>query len=134
MRQECLRAFGIKVPVFFLEMSLTAVQRLPLRPKSFVPLAKFPSVRWDLAVVVPETVASGELIEAIRTSGEALIEQVELFDVYKGDKIAAGTKSVAISITYRDQEKTLSDEAVQVVHQKIIHMIGTRFGGVLREI
>jgi len=134
LRQDILRTFGIKVPVFYLEMNLTAVQQLPLRPKSFSNLAKFPSVRWDLAMVVPETVGGGELIEAIRTSGEELIEQVELFDVYQGDKIAAGTKSVAISITYRDQEKTLSDEAVQVVHQKIIHMIGSRFGGLLREI
>ena len=122
------------MPLFFLEMNLSAVQGLPVRPKSFAPLAKFPSVRWDLAVLVPEKVGSGELIEAIRSSGEELIEQVELFDVYQGDKIAAGTKSVAISITYRDQEKTLADDAVQVVHQKIIQLIGNRFGGLLREI
>ncbi len=134
LRQDCLRAFGIKVPIFFLEMNLAVVERLPVRAKRFTPLAKFPAVRWDLAVVVPETVASGELLDAIRSSGEALIEDVELFDVYQGEKIASGAKSVAISITYRDQEKTLADEAVQVVHQKIIHMIGTRFGGLLREI
>jgi phenylalanyl-tRNA synthetase beta chain len=134
VRPDCLRAFGIKVPLYFLEMNLAVVERLPVRAKCFTPLAKFPAVRWDLAVVVPETVASGELLEAIRDSGESLIEEVELFDVYQGEKIASGSKSVAISITYRDREKTLADEAVQVVHQKIIHMIGTRFGGLLREI
>jgi len=134
VRPDCLRAFGIKVPLFFLEMNLAVVEGLPVRPKRFAPLAKFPAVRWDLAMVVPKTVASGELLDAIRNSGEALIEDVELFDVYQGEKIAEGAKSVAISITYRDREKTLADEAVQLVHQKIINMIGSRFGGLLREI
>jgi phenylalanyl-tRNA synthetase beta chain len=132
--RDCLRAFGIKVPLYFLDLNLSGVERQPVRAKRFTPLAKFPAVRWDLAVVVPETLGCGELLEAIRGCGEELIEEVELFDVYQGDKIAAGAKSVAMSITYRDQEKTLADEAVQVVHQRIIQMIGTRFGGLLREI
>ena len=130
---ECLRAFGIKNEVFFLELNLTALAQLAVQPKSFRSLARFPSVSWDLAVVVPEGVASGEIIAAISDAGESLIERVELFDVYQGDNIAAGFKSVAISITYRDQEKTLADDVVQVVHQRIITMIAARFGGYLRE-
>lgn len=128
-----LKSFGIKTEVYFLEINLTALGALAVRPKSFKPLARFPSVRWDLALVVPEGVASGEIIAAINGSGESLVELVELFDVYQGDNIAAGFKSIAIAITYRDLEKTLADADVQVVHRRIIDMLGARFGGSLRE-
>lgn len=133
LHANCLKGFGIKTEVYFLEVNLTTLGTLPVSPKVFKPLARFPSVRWDLAVVVPEEVASGEIIAAISASGESLVEQVELFDLYQGDNIPAGSKSVAISISYRDLEKTLADEDVQVVHRRIIDMLGTRFGGFLRE-
>lgn len=133
LQPDCLRAFGIKAEVFFVEVDLTAFGALATRPKRFTALARFPSVRWDLALVVPETVPSGEIIAAIRACGEELVEQADLFDVYQGDNIAAGSKSVAISIVYRDQEKTLADADVQVVHRRIIEMLGARFGGLLRE-
>lgn len=133
LHPDCLRAFGIKSEVYFLEVNLTALGSLPVRPKGFKALARFPSVSWDLAVVVPEGVRSGEIIAAISECGESLIEHVELFDVYQGDNISGGFKSVAISITYRAQDKTLADDVVQVVQQRIIALIGARFGGHLRE-
>jgi phenylalanyl-tRNA synthetase beta chain len=133
VQAECLKAFGIKSEVYFIEVNLTVLGALAVRPKSFRPLARYPSVRWDLAVVVPEGVPSGEIIAAITGMGESLVDQVELFDVYQGENIAAGSKSVAISITYRDLEKTLADADVQVVHLRIIDMIGARFAGALRE-
>lgn len=133
VHSECLKGFGIKSEVYFLELNLTALGALVVSPKSFRPLARFPSMRWDLALVVPEGVASGEIIAAISGLGESLVEQVELFDVYQGDNIGAGFKSVAISINYRDLEKTLADADVQVVHRRIIDMLGARFGGSLRE-
>jgi len=133
LHPDCLRAFGIKVEVFYLELNLSALGALTARPKAFAPLSRFPAVRWDLALVVPEGVISGEIIAGISGCGESLVEQVELFDVYQGDKIASGLKSVAISITYRDQEKTLADDVVQMAQQRILAMIGARFGGYLRE-
>ncbi len=133
LHPDCLKSFGIKTEVYFLEVNLTALGTLAVRPKSFEPLARFPSMRWDLALVVPEDVASGEILAAISGIGESLVEQVELFDLYQGDNIGAGFKSVAIAITYRDLEKTLADADVQVVHRRIIDMLGTRFGGSLRE-
>jgi len=134
LQDNCLRAFGIKAEVYFVELNLNALGTVGVKPKSFKVLARFPSVNRDLAVVVSEGVASGEIIAAISDSGEILVERVELFDIYQGENIAAGSKSVAISITYRDQEKTLAEDVVQVVQQRIITMIGTRFGGYLREI
>ena len=101
--------------------------------KAFSALARFPAVNWDLAVLVPEKVAAGEIVEAVKGLGEKIVEKVEIIDVFRGDSIEKGYKSVAISVDYRDQEKTLEDDDVQKVHQKIIDLISTRFGGKLRE-
>jgi len=133
VKAECLKGFSVKTGVHMLELNLSALGQLSAVAKRFKPLARFPSVRWDLAVVVPEKVDSGEIVAAVKGSGEVLVEQVELFDVYQGENIAAGCKSVALSIIYRDQEKTLADADVQLVHRRIIDMLGARFGGSLRE-
>ena len=101
--------------------------------RSFSTLARFPSVNWDLAVLVPEDVAAGEIVEAVKASGEKLVENIEIVDVFRGDSIEKGYKSVAISVAYRDLDKTLEDGEVQKVHQRIIDLISTRFGGKLRE-
>jgi phenylalanyl-tRNA synthetase beta chain len=129
----CLKGFGIKVAVYFLEVNLSKLEQVAPAAKSFKPLARFPSVNWDLAVLVPEDVAAGQLIEAVVGCGEKIIERAEIIDVFRGESIEPGCKSVAIAVTYRDVAKTLEDEAVQKVHQKIIDLIGVRFGGKLRE-
>ncbi len=130
---KCLREFGIKVPVYFLDLSLTHIENIAPTPKAFKSLSRFPSVRWDLALLVKEDVPAGEMAAAIMGCGDEIVEKAEVVDVFRGDSIEAGYKSVAIAVTYRDIEKTLEDEAVQKVHQKIIDIIGNRFGGKLRE-
>lgn len=129
----CLKAFGIKTAVYFIELSLSKLENVTPAAKSFKPLARFPSVKWDLAMLVPEAVAAGEMIEAITGCGEKIFESAEIIDVFRGDSIEEGYKSVAIGVTYRASDKTLEDETVQKVHQKIIDLISTRFGGKLRE-
>lgn len=128
-----LKAFGIKQDVFFLDLNLDGFYYLTVAPKSFVQLPKFPCVQWDIAVLVPDKVAGGELLDAITGSGEPLIESAEIFDVYRGKNIVKGYKSVAISVTYRSNSQTLNDETVDKVHQKITDLILTRFKGQLRE-
>jgi phenylalanyl-tRNA synthetase beta chain len=129
----CLKGFGIKTAVYFIELSLSTLENVAPVAKSFKPLARFPSVKWDLAMLVPEDVAAGEMIEAINGCGQKIFESAEIVDVFRGDSIEDGYKSVAIGVTYRDMDKTLEDETVQEVHQKIIDLISTRFDGKLRE-
>ncbi len=130
---DCLKRFGIKTEVYFLEVSLTGLAEVSPRPKSFEPLSRFPSVNWDLAMLVPENLAAGEIIEAVKNCGEEILEEARIIDIFRGESIEEGYKSVAITVTYRDDSKTLEDETVQKVHQKIIDLISTRFGGKLRE-
>ena len=86
-----------------------------------------------MALIVPEGAAAGEMLAAIHGCGEKFIERAEIFDVFQGKNIEAGKKSVAISITYRAFDRTLDDETVGKIHQKIIEMMISRFNGQLRE-
>ena len=130
---DVLKSFGIKQSVFFFDLDLDLITELKPEPKSFKQLPKFPSVNWDIALIVSDSVASGDLLTAIEDAGEALVESAEIFDVYRGDAIDAGHKSVAISLTYRSAEQTLDDKTVDKVHQRLIKMLEERFQGKLRE-
>ena len=129
-----LKSFGLKQEVFFMDFDLDLLTALePDRPV-FKPLSKFPSVSWDLAVIVPDTVGAGSIVEAIMASGLALVSRVEIFDVYRGKPIADGQKSVALSITYHSDEQTLDDKSVGHIHGQVLDLIRARFDGQLREV
>jgi phenylalanyl-tRNA synthetase beta chain len=128
-----LKGFGIKQDVFCFDLDLDLAGGLEAAPKSFAPLPKYPSVNWDIALIVPETVAAGDLVEAIESAGEPLVESAEIFDLYRGEALDAGHKSVAISLTYRSSEQTLDDSFVNTVHQRLIKMLEERFLGRLRD-
>jgi phenylalanyl-tRNA synthetase beta chain len=128
-----MRSFGIKQQVYFLELDMTAVNELPRATRVFEPLPRFPSVKRDIALLVPEYVAAGDLLETIRTMSAQYVENADLFDVYRGKPIEKGMKSVALSVTYRSQERTLDDETVDRVHEKIVNTLMARFEGRYRE-
>ena len=131
--REVLKSFGIKQDAFFFDLDLEMLIELEPEPKSFRQLPKFPSVDRDIALVVPEAVAAGDLLTAIENEEEALMESAEIFDIYCGEAVDAGHKSVAITLTYRSAEQTLDDKTVNKVHQRIIKMLENRFQGKLRD-
>jgi len=131
--QKTLKAFGVKQQAFFVDLDLAVLGAFSPQAKTFAVLPKFPFVKWDMALIVPEEAAAGEMLSAIHGCGEKFVEQAEIFDVFQGKNITAGKKSVAISITYRAVDRTLDDETVGKIHQKIIEMMIFRFNGQLRE-
>ncbi|OGR00707.1 MAG: phenylalanine--tRNA ligase subunit beta [Deltaproteobacteria bacterium RIFOXYD12_FULL_55_16] len=131
--QKTLKAFALKQQAFFVDLDLAALSGFSPQAKTFAVLPRFPFVKWDLALIVPEGVAAGEMLAAIHGCGEKLIERAEIFDVFQGKNIEAGKKSIAISITYRALERTLDDETVGKIQQKIIEMLISSFNGQLRE-
>lgn len=130
---ETLKAFGIKQPVFFLEIDLECLLRLPQKPKQFAALPKYPSVKRDISLVVPDTVAAGDLLATIQNQPQKYLESVEIFDVYRGKPIQTGHKSVALSLTYRSATATLDDQSVDKVHNKIVTTLMTEFKASYRE-
>ena len=99
---------------------------------TFVPLARFPSVTRDLAVVVDRTLNHGQIATTLRGAKEPLLASVELFDVFTddaGEKVAADKKSLAYSLTYRADDRTLRTEEVNAAHARLKGVLQASFGG-----
>ncbi len=133
VKPEVLRAIGIKQPVYFLECDLQQLNALPRAQKQFVSIPKYPMMKRDIALLVPEEVPAGELLKAVKGQRAELVESVDIFDVYSGKPIESGMKSVALSVTYRSPKKTLDDVTVDNIHEKIVQYLMTEFGGRYRE-
>jgi len=104
-----------------------------LSPKLTVrSLPRFPSVERDLAVVVDEKFPAQQIINWLKDLRHSLIEGVEVFDQYRGAPIPEGKKSLAYTISYRAEDRTLTDAEVQNLHQELVSRIGERFGAELR--
>ena len=130
---EVLRGFGIKHDVYFFDIDFDILCTLAAAPKSFTALPVYPSVKRDMALVVPAATAAGEMLQAIRNSRDPLIEDVSIFDVYQGKNIRSGYKSVAISVVFRSATKTLTEKNVEKSNRKIVELLTDTFGASLRD-
>ena len=97
------------------------------------PFSNYPPVVEDLAFVVPEEVTAAQLLDAIRKGGGPLLSKVELFDIYRGQPIPPGHKSLAYKLTYESLEKPLTDSQVVDIRNRIIRRVAQAVGGTLRE-
>ena len=131
---EVAGRFGIQTRAYVCELNFEYIIARADIEKAYKPLPKFPSVARDIALLVDEDVEVGSLEAIIRSAGDALIEKVELFDVYRGKQVEEGKKSLAFSIVYRDRNKTLTDDDVQKVHGNILAELKSKVNAVLREI
>lgn len=109
---------------------LYAVEKPELK---FRALPKFPAATRDLAVLVDKETGAGDLMEAMKKAGGKRVEKVELFDVFSGEQVGAGKKSVAYAITMRSPEGTMRDEEVDAVIKKILKVLEKEFGAQLRQ-
>ncbi len=133
IKKDVLKRFGIKHDVYYFDLDFEALATLTAAPKAFSALPVYPAVKRDIALLLPLRISSGELLEAVAGSQEKLIEHCEIFDIYTGEPIRDGYKSVALSITYRSASKTLTEKNVEKSHQKIVAMLTSRFEGSFRE-
>ena len=90
-------------------------------------LSRFPSVQRDLALVMTKSLKVGEISKEIRKEAGPYLQQIDVFDVYEGDKLEAGQKSVAFRLTYQDKKDTLRDQAVNESTQKILAHLQQKF-------
>jgi phenylalanyl-tRNA synthetase beta chain len=95
-------------------------------------LPRFPSVTRDIAMLVREEFTAGEIAETLSESSGGLAESVELFDLYRGDQIPEGHRSLAFRVTYRDPESTLTDKRVDTAHRKVAEVARKRFDATIR--
>lgn len=132
LQDKVLRNFSIKNEVYYFDLDFDLLCGLAVKNVKFSSLPVYPSVKRDIALLVEENVSAGQLLTAVQSSRDKLIENSEIFDVFQGEKIPAGYKSVALTITYRSQTKTLTEKNVEKSHSKIVRMLTEKFGGSFR--
>ncbi|MBX6423564.1 phenylalanine--tRNA ligase subunit beta [Thermosulfurimonas sp. F29] len=119
-----LRArFELPEPVWVAEVDLSALLELPESPRVYRGLPRFPATVRDLTMVVREDLPAGEVLRFVREMGIPYLERVEVVDVYRGDPIPPGEKSVTFRFVYRSAERTLEDREVNAVQEEAVRRI-----------
>ncbi len=116
---------------FVAELNLKAIITTAVEELVYKPVPRFPAMTRDIALELDRTTPAGEIVAIIRKAGTKLLKDVKVFDVYEGDKMTAGKKSVAFSLTYFDPERTLTDEEVVTAHEKVLKAL-TEAGAEIR--
>lgn len=129
---ETLAACEAPQELFTFELDLDALAALSPGTPLFKPLPRFPSVKRDLAVMVPEAVPAERVLESIRRSGGEKLREAVLFDVYRGGNIGPGEKSLAFSLELQDDERTLTDEEADRLFAAIVKGLERDHGAKLR--
>ncbi len=112
-------AAGGKDDVFIAELDLESIFSLERGPYAIKPLPKFPKVIRDIAIFVPSSVTYAEIVEVIKKVGGGILEEISIFDKYVAPEFPPGVSSIALRITYRDPQKTLTDPEVNKKHDEI---------------
>jgi len=126
--------YGIDTRCYCCELRFDMVILHANVEKLYKPLPKYPSVLRDIALLADEDMPVSVLKEIIIESGGGLLESAELFDVYRGRQVAEGKKSVAFALSYRAPDKTLTDEEVEKVHNKVLGALFEKAKAVLRDV
>ncbi len=122
---------GLNSPVFLFELTYTGLDKGMIPQHKSV--SKFPSIKRDLALVVKENVTAGMIFAQVRESGGKYLQHTEIFDIYYGKGVAEGCKSLAMSLTLQDESKTMTDEGIDKIIQKILVSLHDSIGATLRE-
>ncbi len=125
------KQLGFDSPVFLFELDQDAVLAR-VTPK-FSPLSKFPSVRRDMALIVADTVSAQAIIDTIQAVNETVIRDVQIFDVYRGQGVAEGCKSIALSLVLQDFSQTLTETAIDGIFHRVLDVLATKLHAKLRE-
>ncbi|MCP4703261.1 MAG: phenylalanine--tRNA ligase subunit beta [candidate division Zixibacteria bacterium] len=133
IKQKIAKQFDIKQSVYVGFLDFRLLLENIQQDSTYKSLPRFPAAPRDLAVVVDESVEVGSLLEEIKQSGGSLLEKVELFDLFIGQQVGDGKKSIAFSMIYRSREKSLESNEVSKLHKKIADNLNKKFKAQIRE-
>ena len=129
---EVLENYDLPYKAYLFDFDMEALVDAAIFAKRFEPIPVYPKVERDLAIVVDEEVLSDMPTELIYATGGELVESVRLFDVYAGEQVPEGKKSLAYAITYHSATETLTDKAVNALHDKVVKRLNQELGAELR--
>ena len=121
-----------KDEIYVAELSMTKLYEKQVKPIKFKEASKYPEIKKDLAFAVKKDLEAEELINQIRKSGGRLLTEISIFDLYVGENVGSDEKSIAFALTFSDPTRTLSDEEVTEVFDKIIREVENKFDAKLR--
>ncbi|UCH42262.1 MAG: phenylalanine--tRNA ligase subunit beta, partial [Dehalococcoidales bacterium] len=130
LHPQVLSGFENAEPAYIFEINLPSLLPFTAGYEVFQPVPRFPPTVRDIALVLPDNIAHGDVIEVIR--GFPLVKKVTLFDVYTGERIPPGTKSLAYRIVYQSPTHTLTDAEVNGVQQQVLDRLSHDLGATLR--
>jgi phenylalanyl-tRNA synthetase beta chain len=126
------RKYDLRDAVWLAELNLGTLISRRNAAKSFKPLPAFPAIRRDIALLVPEAVNHDAVLQAVRQARPGNLESVELFDVFRGQNVPDGQKSLAYAFTYRSVDKTLTDAEVTATHDQVVAALKTTLAATVR--
>jgi phenylalanyl-tRNA synthetase beta chain len=130
---EALKKVEVDKEVFYADFNFDMILKHVRKNKIvFRDVSKFPSVRRDLSMLIDKSVTFGQLKQIAQKAERKLLQDVNVFDVYEGDKLPAGKKSYALSFVLQDDEKTLTDKAIDGIMQKVIYNLEKEAGAEIR--
>jgi phenylalanyl-tRNA synthetase beta chain len=135
LHPRALEALDAEGPLMAFEVILERIpdaKARPTRAKPQLELSAFQPVTRDFAFVVDAKVKAGDIVRATQNVDKKLITGVTVFDVYEGQNIETGKKSIAIAVTLQPRDKTMTDEEIDAVASKIVAEVSKRTGATLR--
>jgi phenylalanyl-tRNA synthetase beta chain len=133
LRDQLADKLDIKQKVYLAEMPLNPLIELSNTQIEFRPLPIFPAAQRDLAIVVRQSLKAGDVLATIREAAGPLAEKISIFDLYQGKQIETGKKSLAVSIIYRSNERSLSTEEVERRQQLVISLLKDKLNAEIRD-
>jgi len=132
--KEALKKVDMDREVFYADFNFDMILKSVLKNKIvYEDVSKFPAVKRDLSMLIDKSVTFGQLKQIAQKAERKLLQDVNVFDVYEGDKLPAGKKSYALSFVLQDSEKTLTDKAIDSVMQKIVYNLEKEAGAEIRK-
>ena len=126
LHPQVVKNFDLSGKVYMFEIDLEAVLSITVPPFRYQSFSKFPGTSRDLAIVAPVSVTSGDIVALIKEHGGEYLESVSIFDVYEGEHIEVGYRSLAYNLQFRSMEGTLNDEDIDGAIQAIIDALATK--------
>lgn len=125
------RKLDLPGEIYLFELELAAIQQATV--PNFEEVSDQPSVRRDLAFILPETVPAGAVTDAVRRCCDRRLRELRIFDVYQGDRIEKGHKSLALGLTFQERSRTLKDGEVNELVEAVVSQLKQEFNAVLRD-
>jgi phenylalanyl-tRNA synthetase beta chain len=133
VNKDFLKNYDIEKPVFVCILNLSKLYKLEIPDPKYSKISPYPPALRDIAFVVQNNVSGGEILSEIKNTAGNYLQDLNLFDIYEGKQLGEGNKSLAYNLVFSSESKTLTDEEIEPIMQKITERIEKKFSAVIRK-